>query len=122
MPRPPKNVVFSKTEAGRRLRTLRERRGISQMKLAEALGVTQSNVSAMERGLRGLTVHQVTKLAKALKVSTDEILVGTNGDHDTMPLTSLKLARRFQRMQALSEPRQRALLKILDALLAEERG
>ena len=64
------------------MRGLRESRGITQVELARALGIPQSNVSEMERGVRGLTVHQAVKLAKALKVSTDEILLGGNGSHE----------------------------------------
>lgn len=120
MPRPPKNVVFSKAEAGRRVRSIRESQGTTQVELARALGIPQSNVSEMERGVRGLTVHQLYKLAKALKVSADEILRGSNGSHETKPPTSLKLLRRLQRIEKLPEARQRVVLKFIDALIDQE--
>lgn len=122
LPRPPKHVMFSKQEAGRRIRALRESRGITQVELARALGIPQSNVSEMERGVRGLTVHQVVKLAKALKVSTDRLLVEGNGVADAKPGASLKLVRRLQRIERLPEPRQRVVLKFLDALIDQETG
>ena len=117
MPRPPKHVVFSREEAGRRSREQREAQGVTQVELAKTLGVTQSNVSEMERGIRGLTVHQVVKLARALKVSTDAILSGENGHGEKKSPSSLKVIRRLKRIEQLPEPRQRAVLKVLDALL-----
>lgn len=120
MPSPPKNVQFTKAEAGRRIRSIRESRGITQVEMAKTLGIPQSNVSAMERGTRGLTVHQVVKLARVLKVSADEILIGRNGSHETKPPTSLKLLRRLQRIEKLPEARQRVVLKFIDALVDQE--
>jgi transcriptional regulator with XRE-family HTH domain len=120
LPRPPKHVLFSKQETGQRIRALRESRGLTQVELARALGIPQSNVSEMERGVRGLTVHQTVKLAKALKVSTDRLLVDGNRDLEPKPATSLKLVRRLQRIERLPEPRQRVVLKFIDALIDQE--
>lgn len=120
MPRPPKNVSFSKKDAGERIRRIRESRDITQTKLAKILGVTQSNVSEMERAVRGITTHQVVRLAKALRVSIDEILIGGNGTREETPLSRLKLLRRIQRIEKLSEPRQRVVLKFIDALIDQE--
>jgi transcriptional regulator with XRE-family HTH domain len=115
-------VQFTKAEAGQRIRSIRDSRGLTQVEMARALGIPQSNVSAMERGTRGLTVHQVVKLAKVLKVSADEILIGRNGSHETKPPTSLKLLRRLQRIEKLPEARQRVVLKFIDALIDQETG
>jgi hypothetical protein len=73
----------------------------------------------MERGIRGLTVHQVVKLAKALDVTADEILSGPNGRQEPTRPRSLKLLRRLRRIEQLPDPRQRAVLKVLDALLEQ---
>ena len=120
MPRPPKNVAFSKKEVGERIRRIRETRDITQVELAKTLGVTQSNVSEMERGVRGITTHQVVRLAKALRVPIDEILVAGNGSTEKTARSSLKLLRRIQRIEKLPEPRQRVVLKFIDALIDQE--
>jgi transcriptional regulator with XRE-family HTH domain len=92
---------------------------VSQAKLATALGITQSNISEMERGIRSITAHQAVRLAKTLKVSIDEILVG-NGAAEKIPVGSLKLLRRLQRIEKLPEARQRVVLKFIDALIDQE--
>jgi len=120
LPRPPKYVAFSKKEAGDRIRRIREARDVTQVELAKTLGITQSNVSEMERGVRGITTHQVVRLAKALRVSIDEILLGANGASEKAPLSRLKLQRRIQRIEKLPEPRQRVVLKFIDALIDQE--
>lgn len=123
VPKPPKYLEFSKPEAGRRVRALRESRGMTQVELAKALGMPQSNVSEIERGGRGLTVHQTVKLARALKVSTDDILLGKNGHRVSDKATpSLKILRRLQGIERLPEARQRVVLKLVDALIQQEAG
>jgi len=121
LPQRPKYVLVKKEDVGQRLRAIREARDITQVKLAALLGIDQSNVSAIERGIRGLTIHQVVKLAKALQVSTDEILMPINGDRQRRALASVKLLRRLQRIESLPETKQRAVLKVLDALLDQQR-
>lgn len=120
MARLPKKLAFSKKDVGARLRRLREARDFSQVKLAQSLGVTQSNVSEMERGIRTVTSNLAVILSKALRVSIDEILVGSNGTSEKTPLKSVKLLRRIQRIERLPEPRQRVVLKFIDALIDQE--
>lgn len=115
MPRAPKNVLFSKEEVGQRIRTLREARGMMQVEIAKILGIDQSNVSAIERGVRGLTVHQTLKLARALRVSTDEILSDMQ-TRDDGPLDR-RFLRRLQRVGQLPKRDQQALLRTIDAFL-----
>jgi len=119
--RPPKDSKLSKREIGARVRALREEHDLTQAKLANALGLTQSNVSAMERGDRGVTVHQAAKLAKILQVTVDELLlgekpsVGGNGHKRR----DRRFWRRMQGIEMLAETDKRALLKTIDAFLAK---
>jgi transcriptional regulator with XRE-family HTH domain len=123
LPRPAKHTVFSKKEVGGRIRTLRQARGLTQVDLAETLEITQSNLSAIERGARGLTVHQVVKLARALRATTDEILspakakAAAKGDQDA--LKDRRFLRRLQKVDQLPERDQQALLRTLDAFLGK---
>src|SRR4051812_20712864 len=78
VPRPPKNVVVSKKQIGDRVRALRQARDMSQGDLATLLEIPPTNVSAIERGVRGLSLQQLVKLASALEVAPGEILNGTH--------------------------------------------
>lgn len=115
MPRPPKYELFSKEQAGRRIRVLRKERGLTQTELAKALGIDQSNVSSIERGARGLTVHQALKLARALGVSTDEILAGAAAP--SAESRDRRFLRRLQKIERLPKRDQQALLRTIDAFL-----
>jgi transcriptional regulator with XRE-family HTH domain len=110
LPRPPKEVVISKKEIGDRVRALRHGRDLSQGQLAKLLGIPPTNVSAIERGVRGLSLQQLAKLAKALEVSPGEILNGH-------PSKLGQLPRRFERVRSLPRTKRRVLYEIIDAFL-----
>ena len=59
---------------GERLRELRNDRSVSQMQLANALGLTQNSIGMMERGHRGTTIEKLVLLAEYFHVSTDYLL------------------------------------------------
>jgi transcriptional regulator with XRE-family HTH domain len=65
-----KRLDPTRDDAGVRLRTLRQRRGMSQVALAEMAGVSVSFVSMVETGQRELArVCDIVALADVLKVS-----------------------------------------------------
>jgi transcriptional regulator with XRE-family HTH domain len=110
-------TVLSKEDFGGRIRALRMQKGMTQVDLGKKLGMPQSNVSELERGVRGLTVRQLLKLSTILSVSTDEILLGHATSTNGRRALSLKVLRRAQRIQELAPAKQRALLELLDAFL-----
>ena len=119
--RPAKNVIVSKKELGARLRALRQQRGITQVELALAMRLTQSNVSAIERGVRGITIHQVVELARILRATTDEILgqASSTAPKGTRPLKDRRFLRRLQMVERLPRRDQQALLRTIDAFLGK---
>ncbi len=120
MSRPAKSVVVPKKDLGARVRSLRQQRGITQVELALAMHLTQSNVSAIERGVRGITIHQVVELARILRVTTDEILGQGHEPHSgTPPVRDRRFLRRLQMIGRLPKRDQQALLRTIDAFLAK---
>lgn len=117
MPTPPKHPVLSKKEIGARLRALRQERGLSQVELAEKLGTYQTTVSAIERGARGLTLHQAIKLARAIGASPDDLL----GSPQASPAASKdrRFMRRLEKIEKLPKRDQQALLRTIDAFLGK---
>ena len=60
-----------------RLRELRERRGITQLKLAMDLHMTQNTISRYESGEREPGISELVKLADYFGVSVDYLLERT---------------------------------------------
>lgn len=116
MPTPPKEVVISKKQIGERVRVLRESRDMSQGDLAKVLKIQPTNVSAIERGVRGLSLQQLAKLATALDVSPGEILNGGPSKRGRRASSS-PLPRRFERIRGLPRTKRRVLYEIIDAFL-----
>jgi transcriptional regulator with XRE-family HTH domain len=61
----------------KRLKALRERRGLSQNQLAHDAGVSQAIVQRLEAGIRQVdnaSVGVIRKLARALQVSVDHLI------------------------------------------------
>jgi transcriptional regulator with XRE-family HTH domain len=112
-----KNVSFSKKNMGERIRALRLEKGLTQVELGKRMGMTQSNVSEIERGIRGLTVRQLLQLSAILSTSTDTILLGSSSPENGTSSLSLRVLRRARRIQELPLRKQRALLETVDALI-----
>jgi transcriptional regulator with XRE-family HTH domain len=58
---------------GNNLKAIRTAKNITQSELAELLGVDKSFVSNIENGKNNPTLSTIASLAKALKVSVDEL-------------------------------------------------
>lgn len=61
---------------GKRIAGARKKLGLTQEALAHQLGFASKHISAIERGISGLTVGSLMELSKVLEVSTDYILFG----------------------------------------------
>lgn len=78
-------------EFGRAVRKRREERGLTQDRFAEAIGVTQSHVSSIERGAADIRVSTVAKIADALDLDLGELLAKLafdRNDPDLQPTES----------------------------------
>lgn len=117
MPTPPKNPALPKKEVGARLRALRVASGLTQIQLAEMVGTHQTALSQVEVGRRGVSLDQVVKLARALKVTPDQILGDTHTQATAGHSRNGRLWRRIQRIDALPKAKQRAILQIIDAFI-----
>ena len=106
--------MISKKDIGERVRSLRKAQDLSQGQLGELLGIPPTNVSAIERGVRGLSIQQLAKLAYALDASPAEILPGTKPKGST---STSRIPRRFERIRRLPRTKRRVLYEIIDAFL-----
>ena len=69
-----KERIRKYSEPGLMLRGARVKEGLSQIELAEIVGITQSNLSKMERGKRSIGKQMAKRLAIALKIDYRTLL------------------------------------------------
>jgi transcriptional regulator with XRE-family HTH domain len=100
---------------GQRMARLRRERGITQVELAEILGVPQPMISAYENG--GLRLHGelIVELTKILSVSSDQLLGLKEIKNGTAK--NGRLLRKLQQLELLPRRDQQALMRTIDAFL-----
>ncbi len=59
---------------GARLRSLRKRRGLTQVELADYLGLRRTYVSDLERGKRNVSLVTLEVIARGFKLSVSQLL------------------------------------------------
>jgi len=108
-----------KTSFGERLFALRTARGLTQVDLAKALGTTQRVMSYYETKGELPTPDILVALVRALGTTADELLgirpprVGPDNSPEQR-----RLWKRFQRMESLPEKDQRAVIRLINSLVA----
>ena len=61
---------------GKRIRELRLAAGYSQEGLADVIGVHRTYIGSIERGEQSVSMDNVAKIAKALRVTVAELMKG----------------------------------------------
>jgi len=117
-------VALSKEERaffnalGARIATLRKEQGITQVQLAETLGVSQQTVTAYEVGRRRIQVSALPVIAKALGVAVESLL----GEEPRAPGKrgrAPKLQQQMDRINRLPKAQQRFVMQVIDSVLAQ---
>jgi transcriptional regulator with XRE-family HTH domain len=111
---------YGETSFGERLVAIRKARGLTQVELADAAGTTQRAISYYETEAGFPPAPAVILLAKALQVTTDELLglkppkvERLNGDPE-----SRRLWKRFQQVTTLPERDQKAVARLINSLVS----
>ncbi len=66
--------IRSQEEFGKRLRSAREKRNLSQEQVADQVGISVSYYAGMERGEENPTLAVVRTICKVLRVKSSDIL------------------------------------------------
>ena len=107
----------SQNAFGQRLVTFRQARGLTQVQLAKATGMTQRAISYYEIEAEFPPAPALITLAQVLEVSTDELL----GIQPATPAgrerpEEQRLWKRFQRMATLPTKDQRSVIRLINSL------
>ena len=103
---------------GARLARLREDAGLSQVQLAEKLGVSQQAVAQWERKTAAVRSDTLAKLAEALGVSGDALLDAPKAKRTTgAPLGRARSA--FEKVSALPRRQQDKIIAVVETFVAQ---
>jgi transcriptional regulator with XRE-family HTH domain len=98
---------------GSHLQNIRKRRGLTQKRLAEKIGVTREAIAAYESDRSRLTDITLVDLSIALRVPSDEIL-GLQPPSPDAPPVSRRLMKRMIIIEGLPEGVKKRILRTLD--------
>lgn len=84
---------------GGRLKALRIGRGLTQLKLAESVGVTFQQINKYESGASDLSLSRLMALARVLEIPPSLLLEAPPGGHDSLePVNRLQYFRKQRRL------------------------
>lgn len=106
---------------GKRLAALRKQRGLTQLQLADELGVSRKMVDYYERRAQNPSTSFVTKAADVLGVSVAYLLEEgpvSSSTKKAKPGPASALEERLQKVRRLPKKEQEVVLRMLDGVLA----
>ena len=104
---------------GSRIAQQRKEQNITQVQLAETLGISQPTMNAYESGYRRMPVSTLPVLARALGVSLEDLLGETNATTKKRG-PAPKLAQHMERISQLPKPKQRFVMQVIESVLAQQ--
>jgi transcriptional regulator with XRE-family HTH domain len=120
----PQTVALSKEERaffaqlGSRIAQFRKDQGITQVQLAELLGVSQQTITAYEVGRRRIQVSALPLIAKTLRVPIEDLLnehVKPSSKRGPVPRLQLQL----EQVSQLPKAQQKFVSQMLDTVLQQ---
>ena len=105
---------------GKRLAELRTAAGYTQVDLAHDVGTSGRMISYYERQTKHPPTNLLPKIAKALCVTTDELL-GVKSMRRKTKARNLSLQRRIDQIEKLPPAEKRQVIQLLDTFIERRR-
>ena len=105
-------------ELGARLAAARKAQGLTQVQLAEALGIAQQTLAHYEGGKLRVAVALLPLLAQLLGLSVDE-LIGTPAKRNGKRGPAPRFQQQIERLSTLPQAQQRLVMQMLDGVIAQ---
>ena len=99
-----------------RLRELRQKKGITLKQLSEISGVSIQQLSRYERGEISPSADPLTRIAKALDTSVDEILNGGKCDLQTVKSEKVNEYLPFDKLIEIIASQQELIKKLVERI------
>lgn len=104
-------------DLGSRIAALRKDAHLTQVQLAQTLGVAQSTLNAYELGQRRVPVSALPVLAKSLGVSLEELIGEKPAPGKRGPTP--KLQQQMERINQLPKAKQKFVMEMLEGVLSQ---
>ena len=105
-----------------RIQTLRKQAGLTQVELADKIGVSKSQFIRYESKNVQPPANIINKLADALATSVDFLISGDKNEKAKASLKNTELIQRFKEVDSLPEDEQSVLIKIISAYVRDYRA
>ena len=102
---------------GERIARIRKERGLTQVELAEQMGIIQALVSDYERDKLRPHAEMVVRFAIALEVSTDELLGMNSQKRTKATISNRRLLNRLKKIEQLPKKMQDTVIQTIDLAL-----
>lgn len=106
-------------DMGQRIAQFRKAQGITQVQLAEILGIAQQTMAHYEGGTLRVAVALLKPLAQALHVSVEELIDEPSSKTKKKRGPSSKLQQQMERVSMLPRTRQKIVMEMLDGVLSQ---
>ena len=106
-------------EIGRNIQRIREQAGYTQETLSELLSLTPNHLSAIERGVSGISLESLQRFCSLLGVSADTVLFGVVPSNAATQNILFQLGRVDVKYH---EAVGKAVSTVVDAILLAEKG
>lgn len=106
---------------GQRIAEQRKAQGITQVELAQVLGISQQAMNSFEKGRRRVPVSLLPTIAQTLDTSLDALVSDRAASPTPTPKKrgpQKKIRQQHERIEALPAAEQRAISRVLDSVLA----
>jgi transcriptional regulator with XRE-family HTH domain len=104
---------------GARIAQRRKQLGLTQVQMAEALGIAQQTYASYETGRRRVPVSSLSGLTHALALEID-ILLGQTAKPKVKRGPAPQFQKQIEQISQLPKPRQRFIIQMLETALAQQ--
>ncbi|HEN46734.1 MAG TPA: XRE family transcriptional regulator [Mizugakiibacter sp.] len=106
-------------QLGARVAELRKAQGITQIQMAEALGVSQQTVNSYEVARRRIPTSALPTLAKLLTLSIDELLGEPVKPANGKRGPASRLQQQIERVGRLPRSKQKFVIDMIDTVIQQ---
>jgi len=107
-------------QLGNRIAERRKAQGITQLQMADALGVSQQTVNSYEVARRRIPASALPTLAKLLSASIDELILGDVAKPGAAKRgPTPKLQQKLEQVRTLPRAKQKLVMEMIDAVLQQ---